>query len=213
MAKKASSDATTLISLSKAKARVVEAYDGAEQLADKLLVKWLGEGKVRWSCKLFEGPSASDLRALQRKVAEAAAAGVVLLTPAPVIAYSEGDPAFWRTNPKIDWKENSAREQFVFGGVRAYGIKVALKDLLALLPEQTAAAPVTPIPTGSKSSKSLIEVEVKKRAAAGERWDSITKASVSLHEWMKTVSAKPLESRTIENRLRDWDLWHLISKK
>ena len=49
--------------------------------------------------------------------------------------------------------------------------------------------------------------------AAGERWDSITALSQSLHEWMKSVSGKPYAARTIENRLRDWDLWPLLSKK
>ena len=69
----------------------------------------------------------------------------------------------------------------------------------------------TPSPApASRSSKTLIVEEIQRRVAAGERWDSVTKFSESLHEWMKTLrGVKPLAARTIENRLRDWKLWPL----
>jgi hypothetical protein len=78
-----------------------------------------------------------------------------------------------------------------------------------LPPDDGGTAP----PRQHRVAKRLIEAEVKRRAAAGERWDSITELSLSLHKWMKTVSPKPLAHRTIENGLRKWDLWPLLSKK
>jgi hypothetical protein len=65
----------------------------------------------------------------------------------------------------------------------------------------------------SRSSKSLITAEVERRVAAGERYDNITPLSESLHEWMKTVSAKPLKPRSIENLLHKLKLWPLPPKK
>jgi len=64
--------------------------------------------------------------------------------------------------------------------------------------------------TGPRAAKHLITEEVRRRIAAGERWDSITRFSENLHEWMKTLyGVKPLAARTIANRLRDWKLWPL----
>lgn len=80
-----------------------------------------------------------------------------------------------------------------------------------VLPEPASPPPQRQAET--RSPKSLIEAEVTRRVAAGEHYDTITGLSRSLHEWMKTGSGKPLASRTIENRLRDWGLWPLPSKK
>jgi len=128
MAKKASSDATTTrIWVSEAMALVVKAKGAG---AERLLVERLGQGKVRWSCERFEGPRASDLADRQRKASGGAAWYLV-----PGVAYSDGDPAFWRADLEINWNENSAREHpAVVGGAKAHGIRVVLEDLLALLP-------------------------------------------------------------------------------
>jgi hypothetical protein len=206
MAKKADANTTTTwISLFEARELVVSAY-GAVRLAEELLEKWLGEERVRWSCKLLERPSASDLAALRGP------GGVSLLVAD--VAYSEGDPAFWRTYPEINWEESWAREnKYVVGGTAFYGITAAREDVLALVPKgvgehEEAAA----LPRQHRSGKRLIEAEAKRRAAEGERWDSITALSEDLHEWMKTVNDEPLEPRTIENYLRG-ELWSLFFKK
>ena len=130
MAKAGGNTTTTGISLCEARALVVRAYE-ASQLAEDLLVKWLGEGRVRWSCGLFEGARVSDLATLQR---DAATAGVCFFVAN--VAYSEGDPAFWRTSLEINWEESWAREMYAIGGTRAYRIRVAREDVLALLPEE-----------------------------------------------------------------------------
>ena len=65
----------------------------------------------------------------------------------------------------------------------------------------------------TQSSKALITAEVDRRIEAGEQWDLITKFSESLHGWMKTVSNRPLETRSIENLLRFLRLWPLPPKK
>ena len=116
MAKKAGRNTNTWISLLEARAFVVRAY-GAVRLAEELLEKWLGERRVRWSANCPRRPSASDLAALGRP------GGVFLLGVADV-AYSEGDPAFWRTYPEINREESWAREnKYVIGGTAFYGIK------------------------------------------------------------------------------------------
>ena len=162
MAKKAGDDTTTTrIPLFEARALVVKAY-GAVGLAEGLLKEWLGEGRVRWSCKLFKPARVSDLAALQR---ECAAGGVVLFVAKT--AYSEGDPAFWRTSLKINWEESSARERYVTGGTEVYGITVVREDVLALLPEELgeheeATAPPRQRQAETRSGKRLIGVEARR---------------------------------------------------
>jgi len=205
MAKKPSSDATTTwISLSDAKKLVVMAHDGAEQLAERRLVKWLGESKVRWRCKLFEGPSTS-----QRKAAEAAAAGVDYGS-APVIACSEGDAAFWHTAIKINWQENSA-----IGGACAYGIRVAHEDVLALLPEEPGERK-----EATATSKGWIVEEARRMKWAGEIPDGIRKtdfAKLLEKQMNKAVNAgrakKSVSWRHIKNHLKAWDRWPISSIK
>jgi hypothetical protein len=208
MAKAGGNTTTTWILLFEARALVIKAYDGAVKLAGDLLVKWLGEERVRWSCKLFEAAPVSKLAALN-----ADPMGPAFFVGVADVAYSEGDPAFWRAWLDIRWEENSARERAI-GGNKAHGIRVAGEDLLAVLSEELGEyEEAAALPRQHRSGKSLIEAEVKRRAKAGERWDSITKLSWSLNEWMKTVSDKPLEPRSIENILREGDLWSLLSKK
>jgi hypothetical protein len=198
MAKKASSNATTTrIWLSEARELVVEAK-GSGHLAERLLVEWLGEGKVRWSCKLFEGPSASDLPARQREAARGAVRWI-----APNVAYSDGDPAFWRIPPKIDWEENSAHEPYVVGGARAEGIEVALEDVLALLPEEPGR------PGKATTTKKWVTDQFRRMKQAGEIPPAIRKLANELAKRMKKDPAvkKPVGARHIENMLRIWRLW------
>ena len=65
-------------------------------------------------------------------------------------------------------------------------------------------------PLETQSPKSLIEAEVKRRVVAGERWDFITKLSLSLNA---VDGLRPLNPRTIENYLRKLGLWPLRSSK
>jgi hypothetical protein len=134
MAKKAGGDTTTTwILLVEARTLVIRAYE-AEKLAESLLVKWLGEGRVRWSCKLLDGPRESDLATRQR---EADGGGLWFFEA--YAAYSEGDPAFWRTGLDINWQEGWAREMYEVGGTTAYGIRVVREDVLELLPPSDVA--------------------------------------------------------------------------
>ena len=126
MAKKAGGNTTTTwISLSDARALVIEAY-GATQKAETLLKKWLGEERVRWTCKLFEPARVADLAALQR---ESAAAGIVLTVAN--VAYSNGDPAFWPADLEINWAESWARKKYMHGGAGAYTVTVVVEDVSA----------------------------------------------------------------------------------
>jgi hypothetical protein len=68
-------------------------------------------------------------------------------------------------------------------------------------------------PLEAPSNKKLIEDEVGRRAETGEQYANSTELARSLHEWMKTVSARPLEVGTIVNGLRDWGLWPLQPPK
>jgi hypothetical protein len=81
MAKAGGNTNTTWILLRDARALAIEAYDGAVKKAEDLLTEWLGDGRVRWSCKLFE--PAADPAAFNRG---ADAAGLWFLTG---VAYSE----------------------------------------------------------------------------------------------------------------------------
>src|SRR5262245_37359502 len=131
MARKAELNSTrTWIPLFEARALAIEVY-GATQLAQRKLVEWLDQGLVRWSCKLFEPARVSDLAERRRK---AAAAGLWFFEAER--AYSEGDPAFWRTGLEINWDESWAHEMYVYGGNKAYGIRVVREDVLAQLPKQ-----------------------------------------------------------------------------
>jgi hypothetical protein len=204
MAKKASSDAiTTRIWLSEARALAVRAY-GGERLAERRLLEWLGKGKVRWFCERFEGPRASDLADLQRK-----ATGGAAWYLAPDVAYSDGDPAFWRADLEINWKENSAREHpAIVGGASAYGIEVAREDALAQLPEEPGELEEL------ATAKEWIVEEARRMKRAGKIPDGITKTNFAklIRDWMKKALRagavkKLVEWKYIRNELSDWDLW------
>jgi hypothetical protein len=160
MAKKATANTIPKwIPLSEAKQLVVDTYESKE-LAERLLVEWLREAKVRWRSKRFEPPTASAL---------AAAAAGIDYGSAPVIACSEGDAAFWHTRLKINWEENSA-----IGGACAYGIEVAREDVLAQLPEEVGerkkAAPAPPPPGKAEPKKRTSRQQERVMRAVWGRW-------------------------------------------
>jgi hypothetical protein len=114
MAKAGGETTTTWIWLFDARALVVRAY-GATQLAERLLVEWLGDGRVRFSCKLFEAARVSELAKLNTRESE------FFFIEIPEVAYSDGDPAFWRIGLKINWEESWAHETHAIGGNKAWG--------------------------------------------------------------------------------------------
>jgi hypothetical protein len=208
MAKADRNNTTTWISLLDARALVVRAY-GATQRAERLLVEWLGERRVRWSCKLLEGPSASELAALQR----GQVGSISLVADA---AYSDGDPAFWRTNLEINWEEGWARaKRSVVGGTEACGIRVVREDVLALLPEEPDEH--TEAVTGG-ASKTWITAEARRMKATGEIPPTISKFARLLARRMDKAatadrSIRPIEWESIRNKLGEWDLWPATSIK
>jgi hypothetical protein len=212
MAKKASSNTTTTrIPLPEARALVIRAYEAA-QLAERLLVEWLGEGRVRWSCKRLEGPHVSDLAALAARKREAAAVGLFFFDA--YAAYSEGDPAFWRTGLEINWEEGWASEMYVVGGTSAYGIRVVREDVLALLPEQPGEHEEA---SASATSKWITE-EARRMNRAGKIPTKITAFANELEQRMgEAVRAgtvkKAVGWRYIKNKLPAWGLWPISSIK
>jgi hypothetical protein len=189
MAKADDRTSTKQISLGDARALVVGAY-GSSRLAEELFVKWLGEGRVRWSCMMLRGGSDTELA---------------------------GDPAFWRASLEINWEESSAREMYVAGGVEAYGIKVSREDVLALLPGEPSGHEKT---DGRSASGRWIAAEASRMKKLGEIAPGIriTDLSGELAHRMKRAAAadrsiRPLTANSIRNRLREWGLWPVTSIK
>ena len=106
---------------------------------------------MRWTCKLFEPARVADLAALQ---------GVFLAVA--TVAYSNGDPAFWRANLEINWAESWAREKYVHGGTRAYTITVVREEVLAQLPAEPDE------PEGTAASWIWLAAEASQMKAAKE---------------------------------------------
>ena len=204
MAKADRNNTTTWISLLDARALVVRAY-GATQRAERLLVEWLGERRVRWSCKLFEPARVAELAAQQR---ECLAGGVVLLNVANT-AYSEGDPAFWRTSLEINWEESWAREKYAMGGTAAFGIRVVREDVLALLPEEPSEREGA---AASNASARWIADEARQMKAAGKIPPTKSKFARELEQRMDKAadadrSIRRLKWKSIRNGLKGWGLW------
>ena len=189
MAKAGSKTTTTWISLSDAKDLVVSAY-GATQKAETLLKKWLGEKRVRWTCELFEPARVADLAALQ---------GVFLAVA--TVAYSNGDPAFWRADLEINWAESWARERYAHGGNCAYTITVVREEVLAQLPaepdapEGTAASWIW-LAAEARQMKGKIPPDIRSRPLPTTRTgEADRKAAVADHsirpQWraLETTSA------------------------
>jgi hypothetical protein len=200
MAKKAGGDTTTTwILLLEARALVVRAYDGAVKKAEDLLKKWLGDGRGRWSCKLFEPAPVSELAALNARDS-----GIVVIGLAEV-AYSAGDPAFWRAWLEINWEENSAREMSI-GGNKAFGIRVVREDVLALLPEEPDEHKKT------TASGVWMAAEARRMKEAGEIPPTISEFARELERRMDKAadtdrSIRRLKWKSIRNVLGKLGLW------
>jgi hypothetical protein len=202
MASKAELYTTTLwISLRDARALVVEAY-GATQLAEKLLTKWLGQGLVRWSCKRFEAARLPDLAERQRK------ADAAFWFLDGDVAYSEGDPAFWRRSLEINWEESWASQMYVERGNKAYGIRVAREDVLAQLPEQPGDREAATLVASAR----WIAAEARHMKGTGQIPSRITDFAKELAQRMDKAadsdrSLRRLKWQSIRNRLHEWKLW------
>jgi hypothetical protein len=202
MAKAGGKTTTARIRLGEAKRLSGECL-GNVKYAEREIRKRLEAGEIPWWCVRFAAPD-----------------GYSGLGP--------GDPNFWREPDdlitsargiliaQLEWLGIEGDSAEHINGAAAYGIELDRGALvrLGLLPpddidsdsDETVSLRQREVP------KRLIEKEVERRAATGERYDSITELSLSLHKWMKTVGAKPLKPRTIENYVRG-DLWRLVSKK
>ena len=201
MAKKAGGNTTTTwISLSDARALVIEAY-GATQKAETLLKKWLGEERVRWTCKLFEPARVADLAALQR---ESAAAGIVLTVA--TVASSNGDPAFWRADLEIKWAESWARKKYMHGGAGAYTVTVVREDVLAQLPAEPdepegMAASWIWLAAEASQMRAAKKIPALKSEFARELAKRMLRAAIADH------SLRPIQWESIRNDLSKYDLW------
>jgi hypothetical protein len=98
------------------------------------------------------------------------------------------------------------------GQVQAWLIRVR-PVLNAPKPSTAKPLPTTAAPGKRLPSKQWIMGEVERMRAAGEKIPStITEFSCELRRRMLDASktddrVRPLKTRTIENRLRDWELW------
>jgi hypothetical protein len=184
---------------------------GSRALAKERLMEWLAAGKLPWSCMSWEGLDAADIARLRQ---ELRAAGI--LSIAASAAYYNGDPQFWGASlVEIDWGDNAAYEAvFVSDGARARGIKVPRAHLLALLSG------------GPRERKQLrgagawVAAEASRMKAANEIPPDIriTDFARELARRMDKAAAsnrsiRPIKSRSVENKLRDWGLWPITSIK
>jgi hypothetical protein len=183
---------------------------GSAVLAKARLTEWMASGQLPWSCMSFEGPNADDIARLQQEERDSIV-GYIL----PSVAYHEGDPAFWRADLNIWWGEdkNGAREKSIFGA-RALGIKISREHLLGLLPEDPRERDEV------HGAGAWIAAEVKKMKAANEIPPDIriTNFARELEGRMRKAAAgdkslRPIQWRSIKNRLTDWGLWPVASIK
>jgi hypothetical protein len=184
---------------------------GSRVLARERLTEWLTAGKLPWSSLSWEGLDGARIAKLRQ---ELRAAGI--MSVAPSVAYYNGDPRFWRSNlVEIDWGSNAAYETvFVSDGARARGIKVSQAHLIALLPGG---------PRGRKQLRGAgawVAAEASRMKAANEIPPDIriTEFARELATRMDEAAAinrsiRPIKSRSIESKLRDWGLWPITSIK
>ncbi len=193
MSKAADKTSTPWILLRDAKDLVIRTCE-APSLAERMLIRWLEAGEVQWRCLGLEGRKQD-------------------FDP------GEGDAEFWQVwrevkpgirigQLEIFWSESWARRNGQYG-YAAYRIELAKTDLDRLLP---SGAEQTFSPVQKKSPRSWLVDEVGQRRAAGnvpEGRGALTRFSRQLAEQMaKAVDVThPLASRSIENRLREFELW------
>jgi len=182
---------------------------GSRALARERLTEWLTAGKLQWSCLSWEGLDGAGIAKLRQ---ELRAAGI--MSVAPSAAYYNGDPQFWRSSlVEIDWGSNAAYEAvFVSDGARARGIKVSRAHLLALLPgvprerKQLRGAGAWVAAEASRmKAANEIPPDIRITDFARELATRMDKAAAS------NRSIRPIKSRSIESKLRDWGLWPITS--
>jgi hypothetical protein len=185
--------ASTRLSLGDARKLLADGW-GSEQLAEELLDGAL-RGGMAWDCKLTRG-KIWDL-SLKREL------------PAP----SSGGPEFWRYSTEINWAESWARIKYLPGSYTAYGITLSRADVIALLPSDHAASPLSALEAAANvSPKVWITDEFAQMKETGELPANITDCAQVLHDRMREAQKKipklrVLKPRTIENGLRNWGLW------
>jgi hypothetical protein len=181
----ADGDTTTWILLRDAKALVINAY-GSSELAEKLLVEWLGEGRVRWTCRYLKGD------------------------------HSTGDRRFWLQILNINWEEGSALDVCMIEGPgpasSAYGILVSREDTLALLPGEPSEELVASgrwIAAEAKRMKAADEIpqDIGITDLARELAQRMNKAAKT------DPSIRPIKYVSIKNKLHEWGLWPVTSIK
>jgi hypothetical protein len=186
---KAGNKTITWILLRDARALVVEAYQ-SPSTAERWLQEHLKTGRIRWRYWKIDDPIESD----------------PWMNDAP----RSGEPQFWCPFVEIgqpglrlwilsvNWQESSAHRDYTVSR-----IEVPREDVVALLPRA-----LVPVSARGEPGKRWLEAEVKRREAAGDVPKSISDFSRELASKMAGVpGVRPLKARTIENRLRDWELW------
>ena len=178
---------------------------GSRALAKGRLTEWLAAGKLPWSCMSWEGLDAAAIARLRQELTVAG-----IMSVAPSAPYYNGDPKFWGTSlVEIDWGDNAAYETvFVIDGARARGM------------ERPPAAASLRLSRGPRERKqwrgagAWIAAEASRMKAANEIPPDIriTDFARELARRMDKAatsdrSFRPIKSRSIEKKLRDWALW------
>jgi hypothetical protein len=210
---KADPKVITWVSLRDAKTLVTEAY-GSPQLAERLLLEWLKNGKVRWSCKFIEGRVPKSHPLMKRDQG----------------APFWGEASFWRdvwlegatqcgalveigSALHVNWDESWARHNHGREHVTPHKIVVPRDDLLALLPQEQEHA-------GFGAAKVWVVSEARRLKVAGEIPAGIRKTKLAqlLADKMceaakRDPSIRPVQWRYIANMLQSWGLWPVSSIK
>ena len=188
----------TWVLLRDAKELVTEAY-GSPQLAECLLLEWLKNGKVRWSCKFIEARVPKHHPLAKREQG------------APLW----GEASFWRDVwLHVNWDESWARHSRGREHVTPHKIGVPRDDLLALLPQEQEHG------AGFGAAKAWVVSEARRLKAAGEIPAGIRKTKLAqlLADKMceaakRDHSIRPVQQRYIANMLQSWGLWPVSSIK
>ena len=183
---------------------------GSRALAKERLTEWLAAGKLAWSGMSWEGLDAAGIAKLRR---ELRAAGI--MSVAAWAAYHNGDPQFWGSSlVEIDWGDNAAYETvFVSDGAQARGIRVPRVHLHALLSsgrerkQLPGAAAWIAAEASRMKAANEIPPDIRITDFARELARRMDKAATS------DRSIRPIKSRSIEKKLRDWALWPTSSIK
>ena len=184
---------------------------GSRALAKERLTEWLAAGKLAWSGMSWEGLDAAGIAKLRR---ELRAAGI--MSVAAWAAYHNGDPQFWGSSlVEIDWGDNAAYETvFVSDGAQARGNRGCRGCTSLRWSSGPASASSWP------GAAAWIAAEASRMKAANEIPPDIriTDFARELARRMDKAatsdrSIRPIKSRSIEKKLRDWALWPTSSIK